>query len=239
MATISTGIAVATLSVIFGFDGSDRLDIPQKSPMYYAGYIEGISRAKREIATGNTTLYSYGNADFFTSVDKETGLPFLTLGPCNADDATIGMVQGHNDTVRRIISVEGIPDWSYKQWEKHLFNIASYFEDASSPGEITALVLDGPPFELEAYNRTVRAERVGIPSSNRSKLLIKLECDGKLVGEIPLHWQDVEIMIRRGPPESRLLFLRGRKPGYQRDVAIDVINGRRLRVESTGWLGPS
>ena len=85
------------------YELSGREDWSDKPDEYKTAYLSGMEEAISEVENGRYILYAFGlpsDYDFDNQIDEETGLKYEYVAGCDATDAVLGRVDGHNDYVR-------------------------------------------------------------------------------------------------------------------------------------------
>lgn len=72
------------------------------SMRYRRAYYQGIQNAQKEIKQSKMTIYTAGFiSPHSNNFDEETGLPMKIIAGCIISDSIDGLIQGHNDIIRK------------------------------------------------------------------------------------------------------------------------------------------
>lgn len=217
-------------SVLLAGDAPPHLDLLSSiatTKEYREAYQQGAREAKQELADGRATLYTCGLGDLFERLDRDTGLRYQAIAGCVVDDAVLGRSRGHNDTIRKFIATKGLPTNSFKRWEKDVFALREYFENAAK---------GAPQFPLAAgdFGHSSPNEEFSVRLVRRPAQSLEIEVTQP--GNMPL---SAEIIVGDtvecvwGPKDSRFLVARSVRAEKKLIcyMALDLSSARWLRFE--------
>jgi hypothetical protein len=199
-----------------------------------AAYELGIAEADKEIQEGKATIYTYGLRRHPEFIDRETGLPYEIIAGCVVDRELLARARGHNDTIRKYIEGRGLPNKSFKRWDKELFDLKGYYETrikTHQPQPLTAGHSAAKSPDARYAIRLVKTQLRSDASSVADALSVVVsshDVDRKPVvvcfdGNVDFVW---------GPKGSGFAVIRCSKRGLRSFMALDLNRGKSLREES-------
>ncbi len=115
----------------------------EHSQMYYAA---GWWNAECELWQGIATIYALGlRLGDICNVDQATGLPIQSVSGCVIGQGDFERVKGHNDHIEQYIRWHGLPQNTFKPWERELLSLKRCFDDQSRADVPKRLLAGGPP----------------------------------------------------------------------------------------------
>jgi hypothetical protein len=207
-------------------DSSAEPSEAQRKARFAAAYLEGRAEAEEQLRRNEAVLYVYGMRAP-GNLDRETGLPKVQIAGCEVDDSILGRAAGHNDLIREHIQRNGPPAYSFKRWERELFDLKSFFE--GSPA-VKAAIGDRPRWSPDgkyALQLVVQPEADG---KKRSAWKI-LDRDGgppRIVAPLGDHDRPILVWGPRGSGFAAFKYEVSDRPSYW---ALDLRTGRCLRFE--------
>jgi hypothetical protein len=200
---------------------------------YRAGYKLGIAEAEKELKGGHPTLYVCGlRTGFLEHLDKETGLPYEVIAGCTVDDQILGRERGHDTTIRAHIKAHGLPESSFKKWEKELFNLKRYYDARVKTEKPISLAPNGPKQVSPDGKFTISPVPMTFEKDDGTMAPV-LGIIVATLGEKPVEkkelWPGDETDFFWGPDGSRFIVMRCRA-----SKTMDIYSAFDLK--RTAWL---
>jgi hypothetical protein len=205
---------------------------------YHRAYRAGISEANQELKDGKATLYFSGLTRPSEFLDSKTGLPLKRVAGCVPTSAEEGLEAGHNMRISEYIAENGLPENSFKRWEKDLFDLTHYYLARTKTGDPIRLQLDGPAATSPdgKFNLRLVPEQIKRSAGTHwdtQSLVISGDKAGRetiwLEGKMDFFW---------GPPESGFAVIRSYHRQTLTFTAVDLKRGRLLREEYLSEVDP-
>ena len=209
----------------------ERPRASQEADDFNAGYRIGVKEADDELKGDRATIYEVGLRMEGEFLDQSTGLPCTSLG-CGGTNRDAGRVEGHNKRIEQFIADHGLPNNSFKKWEKELFDLKDYIakrqkSEKPIPLKLGSSAVTSPDGRFRV--RIIQSEKKEDGRSEKS-LSIAIAPKGateKLYevyfpGTVELFW---------GPRNSNFAVFRiGSAPPPSLE-ALDLTRGKLLRKE--------
>ncbi len=228
-ATLIVGCLVAFSWAVVGQEQATAIT----SEQYQEGYAIGVDEARKQLKSGNATLYTCGLRQLPEFLDRETGLPCDVIAGCVVDNEIRGRQAGHNDTIRKFIAERGLPANSFKRWNKDLFDLKGFYEKRAGTERPVQLIRGDLAAECPDGIHELRLEKIQHRKEDgtlsvRSAVVISVAG----VDHKALHlWFDGDMDLFWGPKGSGFAVIRCVQGQKQWFTALDLRRGKILRNE--------
>ena len=200
--------------------------------VYARAYKQGQDEAHKELKGERATIYTFGLRSLFEHLDRDTGLPYEVIAGCEVDDEILGRAAGHNDRVLEQIKKDGPPGYSFKRWEKELFDLKGFYEPPSRAGKVHRLSLGDPAIKspdggvtIHAVKRSFTKDDGGLGES----LAVEITVNGVVKKPQRIFFDEGDSDFCWGPKGSNFAVVRSRGKGEPWFMALDLRTGQRLR----------
>ncbi|MDB5350116.1 MAG: hypothetical protein JWN86_1363 [Planctomycetota bacterium] len=200
--------------------------------VYARAYKQGQDEADKELKDDRATIYTFGLRSLFEHLDRDTGLPYEGIAGCEVDDEILGRAAGHNDRMLEHIKKNGPPGYSFKRWEKELFDLKGFYEPQSRDGKVHRLSLGDPAMKSPDGGVTIRAVKRTFTKDDGSlgdSLAVEITVDGVVKKPQTVFFDEGDSDFCWGPKGSNFAVVRSRGKGEPWFMALDLRTGQRLR----------
>ena len=205
---------------------------------YLAGYLDGATAAKNDLAHGRAVNLFYGLPRWHEMLDRDTGLPNQTTG-CIVYPRIEGYVAGYRKTVSDYIAEHGLPANSRKPWEAILFNLHKYYEDRVHGANPQLLEIDrtlSSPDGQIVVALMIQPATPDIPSVYLVGTIQRGLQEPVKWSAYPMGPDNPHLQLFWGPSGGDFIVLHGRMPGRNGGAndlygALDLRTGNWLRYE--------
>ncbi|HEV3166295.1 MAG TPA: hypothetical protein VGZ22_19880 [Isosphaeraceae bacterium] len=198
-------------------------------------YVSGWWEAERELRQGKASIYQIGGLRMgdICNLDQDTGLPIVMVCGCVIARGDEERVQGHNDHIEQYITWHGLPENTFKPWEKELFNLKSCFDDRSRKDPPKRLIVGGPALIAPDGKSSVRpVATVKDDGSPDNGLKVVIAAGNVKLDDWYVRWFEGVSDLQWGPAGSRFAVTRSTCEKSETYMAFDLRTGRLLREET-------
>jgi hypothetical protein len=205
---------------------------------YPAGYMEGVAKARNDLAHGTAVNLFFGLPQWNEMLDRETGLQNQTTG-CIVDERIMGYVAAYRKTVSDYIAEHGLPLNSRKKWESILFNLRRYYRDRAAGAQPAILEVDhsvSSPNGQATISLRINPASPDIPSAYLVGTLRRGTEEPVEWSAYPMGPENRRLELLWGPDGADFALLHGMVSGtdgkaYDLYGALDLRTGTWLRYE--------